>query len=165
MTATITSRHFGVKGFVGFAVPTLADVMLAIERVPDRTPQERSDLLSAVRRVADVLGLPPADVPAHPGFLRQRLAKVAPAAHGLGKRRWANVRSLLRQSLTVAGVHVLPNRYLAPYSPCWKALDGRIGNRSIRLGLCAADAFRVRPGHRAREHRWRVHGSVPTRAA
>src|SRR5262245_45606177 len=106
MATTITSRNFGVKGFVGPAVPTLADVLLAIERVPDRTSQERSDLLSAVRRVAGVLGLPPADVPAHPGFLRQRLAKVAPAAHGLGKRRWANVRSLLRQGLNIAGVHV-----------------------------------------------------------
>jgi integrase len=135
MTTTITSRSFGVKGFVGSTVPTLADVMLAIERVPGRAPQERSDLLSAVRKVAEVLGLPPADVPALPGFLRQRLAKVAPAAHGLGKRRWANVRSLLRQGLKIAGVHVLPNRYLAPYSPSWKALDGRIGNRSIRLGL------------------------------
>jgi integrase len=136
MDNPVASRSFGVKGFVAKDVPTLQGVLDRLDERSELPTSTRQDLRSAVRKVADVLGLPPGDVPANPGFLRQRLAKVGPAAHGISKARWANIRSLLLRALRLAGVTVLPNRYMAPLVPAWKELDDKLkSHRSIRLGL------------------------------
>jgi integrase len=136
MTLPVASRSFGVKGFVAKDMPTLQGVLDRLDERSELPTAARQDLRSAVRKVADVLGLPPGDVPANPGFLRQRLAKVGPAAHGISKPRWANIRSLLLRALRLAGVTVLPNRYMAPLAPAWKELDDKLKHqRSIRLGL------------------------------
>src|SRR5687768_1489137 len=146
MDVSVTYRSFGVKGFIAEEVPSLADVVVRLQELVDLPVQTRLDLQSAVRKVARVLGLPPADVPAHPGFLRHRLAKVGHAAHGLSKARWANVRSLLLRALKLTGVTVLPNRYLTPFAPAWKVLDERIEDRSIRLGLARLMHFAFAQG-------------------
>ncbi len=135
MDASVTYRSFGVKGFVAVDVPSLADVIVRLQELADLPVRTRLDLQSAVRKVAGALGLPPGDVPAQPGFLRQRLAKVGRAGHGLSQGRWANVRSLLLRALKLTGVTVLPNRYLAPTRRPGRCWTPRIEDRSTRLGL------------------------------
>ena len=136
MDLHVTSRSFGVKGFIAKDVPTLQHVLDRLDELSELTIPTRQDLSSAVNKVAMVLGLPVGDIPASPGFLRQRLAKVGPVAHGISKARWANIRSLLLRALRLANVTVLPNRDMAPLTPAWKELDRKIkDHRSIRLGL------------------------------
>src|SRR3954452_22456705 len=87
--------------------PTLAVVLARLEQADPALHRNLADLRSAVRTVAKVLGLPPEAVPAHPGFLRPRLERVVPAAHGLRPARWANVRSLLGTALRLADVELM----------------------------------------------------------
>ena len=81
-------------------MPTLADV-LAAARARGRPHPGRPGRpeIRGADKVCRVLGMPPDAVPAHPEFLRQKLAAVAPAASGIEVRRWANVRSLLHKAL------------------------------------------------------------------
>jgi integrase len=135
MSHPVPSRALGINSFVVPGGPTLAAVIEAINASSHLDPQARADLASAVRAVARTLGLPPGDVPAHPGFLGQRVAKVGPAAHGLTPSRWANIKSLLRRALNLAGVSTMPGRYLAPLSPAWSGLRRQIPDRGTKLGL------------------------------
>ena len=121
--------------FVAPGTPTLADVLRAVQDAPKGTVSDRANVASAVRIVARALELPPEAAPAHPGFLRPRLARVAPAAHGLSAGRWANVRSLLRRALAVAGVDTLPGRHLAPLAPAWAEPASRLGTKALYNGL------------------------------
>ena len=114
---------------------------LALEHAADLTPAARADLKSAVRTVCRVLGMPPDAMPAHPGFLRPKLAAVAPAAHGIEVRRWANVKSLLHKALGIAGIRTMPGRYMAPHSPAWREKYQAITDRSTRLGLSRLTRF------------------------
>ena len=47
---------------------------------------------------------------------------LADLRYGLRPQRWANLRSLLGKALRLAGVDVLPGRYLAPLAPPWQQL-------------------------------------------
>lgn len=135
MSTSVTSRSFGINAFLAPGMPTLADVVRAVERAPALTAKQRADYASAVRKVADVLGLTPADVPAHPAFLRQRLAGIAPVAHGISKEHWANVRSRSLKALKIAGVTTLPGRCLAPLTPAWQELWDKLPSKRLRYGL------------------------------
>ncbi len=84
--------------------PTLADCLLRLEQMQDLSPTRRRDMASGLRRVAQVLDQPSALLPADPAWLRPRLGRVAPAAHGLSAKRWANILSDARAALLVCGV-------------------------------------------------------------
>jgi integrase len=135
-----------LKAFAAPATPTLADLLdrLAVADLPAR---RRTEMASAVRVVARALGVTPADVPAHPGYLRQRLATLNPISVGIAPRRWANVLSLLRRALEIALVVRSPASYLVPLSPAWATLLASVPCRSIRHGLgrfaryCSAQAI------------------------
>ena len=68
--------------------------------------QRRQDLQSAVRQVARLLGGLPADVPADPEALKRGLNILTPAAAGMTKSRWRNVRALLTAALDLTGAKV-----------------------------------------------------------
>ena len=119
---------------------TLADVLTAVGAAPDLSKAQRQDMASAVRTVAKVFGRSPELVPADPALLGRRLAEIAPAAHGIAERRWANVRSLLLKALALIQP-VLPGRSQQAMSPAWLALHQALP--------CRRDAHRL-----ARLLRW-----------
>ena len=122
MSATVHSPALSRNPFAAADAPTLAVVLAHLDGLDPARQPGLADLRSAVRTVARVLALPPEAIPAHPGFLRPRLERVMPAAHGLRPARWTNVRSLLGKALRLAGVDLLPGRYLAPLAPAWQQL-------------------------------------------
>ena len=122
MSATVTSPVAQRNPFAAADAPTLAMVLAHLDGLDPALQPGLADLRSAVRRVAQLLALPSEAVPAHPGFLRPRLTRVVPAAHGLRPARWANLRSLLGKALRLAGVDLMPGRYLAPLAPPWQQL-------------------------------------------
>jgi hypothetical protein len=77
-----------------------------LERIAamDRLPrQRRLDLMSAVRRVARLIGDVPADIPADPQALRRRFRPLTSAAAGMTQSRFRNVRALLAAALDLTG--------------------------------------------------------------
>lgn len=114
------------------SAPTLADVLAAIATA-DLTPRRRHDMASAVRSVARLLEREPTELPAVPRLLAHRLAKIAPAAHGIAKPRWNNIRWLLRASLALR-VSVAPGRQLGGMTPEWQALWRQTSSRRIKSG-------------------------------
>ncbi|MFO1039754.1 MAG: hypothetical protein U1E45_23170 [Geminicoccaceae bacterium] len=133
MSATVRSSLATPDQAFGLPpVPTLADVLKALDRHPDLTPRRRADLRSAVISVARILGLPPASTPARLDLLRRQLARVLPAAHDMTRPRWNTVRSLFGKALRRAGIEVLPGRFLAKLDPAWAALRSRLVTKTHR---------------------------------
>jgi integrase len=98
-------------------------------------PQRRQDICSALRKIAVAINRPLEAIPAHPGYLRQRLERFTPAMAGVTERRWINVISLVRAGLKDAGMSFVPGRYLTPMSPAWLELWRYINERKIRDAL------------------------------
>jgi len=113
--------------------PTLADLTAAIMggSLPSR---QRADLVSAVRTTARLLNTPAEHIPADPRGLAVRLAKLTPQTAGVSPGRLANVRSLLRQALSIHKP-VLPGRLIAPLSPEWAALYAKLPSRAHQVRL------------------------------
>ena len=109
---------------------SLADVLLAVAQQPNLAAHRRRDLASAVRRVAQLLGREPGLIEATPRLLARRLAEIAPAAHGLSRGRWNNLRSLLGKALALVGP-MAPGRHANRLSPEWQALWPRIPSRGL----------------------------------
>ena len=137
----MVSREALQHPFADPDLPTLADVLSRIDGAESQTAAQKSDLRSAVRTVARVLGRPASELSAHPQFLRKRLAAVEPVRHGLKPARWRNVRSLFGKALGIAGVKVLPGRYLAPLTPEWRCLRERLPAKPHAAGLSRFMAF------------------------
>ncbi|MCZ8108671.1 MAG: site-specific integrase [Burkholderiales bacterium] len=125
MTAPITSRS-----------TTLEQIFNAIEADRSIDGRRRQDLLSALNTCVRVLGLPLANIPSEPRQLSPRLAAVAPAAHGITQRRWANIRSLVGKAIATAHP-LLPGRQDSPLDPAWDALLVRLEPRYQRAAIVA----------------------------
>ena len=135
MADLLPSRTLQRDPFLDPALPTLADVLAGLARPAHAGRKDLADLRSAVRTVARVLGLPPASITAHPDPLGQLLARVVPTAHGLRPARWRNVRALLGKALALAGGDLLPARTVAPLTPAWQELAGRLEVKALQIGL------------------------------
>jgi hypothetical protein len=121
---------------VALAPPeTLAEVLDRITAMDALPRQRRHDLLSAVRQVARLLGGLPADVPANPEALKRGLNLVTPAARGMSKSRWRNVRALLTAALDLTNAKVMRGRRLTELAPSWLALIKRVGDPFERARL------------------------------
>jgi integrase len=97
--------------------------------------QRRHDLMSAVRRVTGLLDGLPADIPADPEALRRRLSLLTPAAAGITRSRWRNIRALLTAALALTGAKVLRRRRRDSLEPAWLALLLRVGDSYERARL------------------------------
>ena len=121
---------------VALAPPaTLAEVLDRIAAMDALPRQRRHDLLSAVRQVARLLGGLPADVPANPEALKRGLNLMTPAAAGMSKSRWRNVRALLTAALDLTNAKVVRGRRLTELAPSWLALIKRVGDPFERARL------------------------------
>src|SRR5262245_30736693 len=114
---------------------TLQDVLTRVAADLSLPPQRRQDICSALRRMAVVFNRPLDAIPAHPGYLRQRLERFTPAMAGVTDQRWISVLSLVRAGLKHAGMSTVPGRYLTPMSPAWRELWRHINDRWIRDAL------------------------------
>ena len=115
--------------------PSLADVREMIVADEGLSLRRRQDVSSALRTVAKALGRRLEEMPAHPGYLRERLERFTPAMAGLSARRWRNALSLTRSALKLAGLAHLPGRYQEPLMPAWAELFGHLNDTRMRLGL------------------------------
>ncbi len=107
--------------FVSPVSSNLEQVLTQTGQSEDLTFAQKNERCSAVRSFASWIGEPPAAIPAHPDYIRRRLSKLTPAAVGVGKKRFANVKSALMAALRHLGL-VGGQHYLAPLTPSWKAL-------------------------------------------
>jgi integrase len=96
-----------------------------------------------VRTVARLLGAPPEDIEADPAKLRRRLEAIAPAAAGLSRGRWNNVRSLVGKALALARP-MLPGRTIAPLLPEWEQLLAPLSRSRATSLLAQARHLSVR---------------------
>jgi integrase len=127
---------------VSLASPAnLAEVTERILSLEGLQRQRRDDLMSAVRRIARLLGGHPADIPANPEALRRRLNVMTPASAGMTKRRWANVRALLTAALDLTGAKVVRRRRIVGLTPSWFSLRNRVGDRYARARLSRFFAY------------------------
>ncbi len=127
---------------------TLADVVTVLRADQLLSLARKRELISAVHSLARLLDLDPAAVPAEPRGLRNRLATLSPAAGGIGRGRWNNIRSLTLTALRQAGVRTMRGRASAPLNPAWEALRAQLPDAKARLGLsrfmshCSAQGIR-----------------------
>jgi integrase len=111
---------------------SLAD-LLATLQASVRPERKRQELASAIRTVARALGRSPEDIPADARLLANRLKDVAPAAIGISRGRWNNVRSLFRTALTLVQP-ISPGRNRNDLSAEWAALSNNL-SRSDKIAL------------------------------
>jgi integrase len=114
---------------------TLADVLSRLDADRDLDPARRRELCSAVRSVCRVANADPALFAASPRQLRAGLRGVTAAAAGVGKGRWANIRSLTLKALKRIGIRAMPGRYREPHAPEWETLRARLPDRRFASGL------------------------------
>jgi len=126
-----TPPFSGTELFTQSTAVTLADLMGLVETAPFKTAPlanetRRRRVLGSLGRMARILGKPPEGLVLDQAFL-DRLRKVKPRLHGIGKRSWQNIlvdfRYVCRKLLG------LPmGRNPAPMSPAWKALINPIND-------------------------------------
>ena len=83
---------------------TLAGVLAALERDGKLTATRRRDLISAVKRVAILLGNEPAAIALDMAAISARLAAVNPVAVGITTKRLANIRSDFLAAVKASGL-------------------------------------------------------------
>lgn len=112
---------------------TLADVLDRIGEMP--ASQRRSDLSSAIRGLASVIGRPLGSLPAAPAELASLLTSANPAAAGLTMGRWSRIRTHLRGALGYVGFEVMPGRDVKGLGPEWQLLVEKLPARRVQVGL------------------------------
>jgi integrase len=111
----------------------LSDVLNVIEKADIPDPRRR-ELLAAVRRICRMAGRSASTINADPETVRDILKDIQPAAHGITKKTWANLRSLLAAALEMAGIIDHVDRGNALRDPHWGPLlhtiahDKRLAN-------------------------------------
>src|SRR5262245_48627898 len=115
------------------SVTTLAD-LLATLQAGDLPERKRQELVSAIRTTARALARSLETIPANGRLLANRLKEVAPAAIGISRGRWNNVRALLRAALALVQP-ISPGRHRNVLLPEWQALWNQLGSRSDQIAL------------------------------
>jgi hypothetical protein len=115
-----------------------AEELLGLLDLASLKATKRRDLKSAVCRICEMAGCAPRSLPLDAPILRETERKIRPAAHGVSWKTWANIRSLFRRALELAGVIDRMDRGVALRHPLWGPLM-----RSI------ADDKRLAGGHAA----------------
>jgi integrase len=114
---------------------TLAGVLAALERDGKLSTTRRRDLVSAVKRVARLLGDEPAAIPLDLAAISARLAAVNAVAVGISPKRLANLRSDLLAAARATGVVPAKVKGKLPLSRAWIDLFARLSGRRAHIGL------------------------------
>lgn len=125
---------------------SLAKVREQIRSLDGLSRSKRSNLIWGLNATGRALGLPLDSIPADPCWLRENLERNGPAACGLGKEAWANMRSRLAAALDTAGVKIMPGRRLWSLSGAWDELIAPLPARPQRAALTRFAGFCTQEG-------------------
>ncbi|HEV7457307.1 MAG TPA: tyrosine-type recombinase/integrase [Roseococcus sp.] len=115
--------------------PNFAALMQWVGQQQNLPESTRHDLRSALRRTAQILHQPPANVLANVSQLNHDLYRHAPAAHGMGHAAFEQLVSRLRRALRLAGWHAPDIKGEGRLSPPWKSFLGHVSPEGLRAGL------------------------------
>ena len=128
----MTSVPLSRNPFADPALPTFADLLERLKRDQELPKVKRQNWMWALKTVARAAAKDPAEVLAHPQFVRKLMQRAAPGSIGLTRASWNNARSLLGKVLEWAGLVKMPAHYLAPFAPAWRAVMDRLpGGRDM----------------------------------
>ena len=119
-----------MDGITTLTRTTLGDVARHLKEDPSLLPARRRDLISAVRRVCEIVGVDPNATPASMQYMRPLIKKVRPAKHGLRPKTWSNLRSDFRAAV----MQVLPP-LPRQIDPEWEKLRSRLPDQRMKSGL------------------------------
>jgi integrase len=123
------------SGKDGSALPTLRDLLDALE-AQDRLPvTRRRDLRSAVNRVASLVGEDPGRIPLHVPELGSKLAMVNPVSVGLSVKTFSNIKSDFLAAVKAAELTPLRHRPKAPLNVDWAKMIAQLSGKRPRVGL------------------------------
>jgi integrase len=114
--------------------PSFLDLLDRVTADEQLDPRRKADLRSAIKSLGQWLGTDLTAMPAHPRYLRERLADFHPAAAGVSAKRAANVRSAIAFALDRYGFGGRRS-YLAPLSPAAQDLYDRLPDKFLRCRL------------------------------
>ncbi len=103
------------------AAPTLAEVADRV-RASKLSESRKRDLLSALRRVAELLKTELRHVPADVASLREKLAPMTPAEAGVSAKTLANLRANLLAAVATSGIGMRIAAHKKARSPSWVRL-------------------------------------------
>ncbi|WP_306131502.1 hypothetical protein [Roseivivax marinus] len=112
--------------FIPIGTPSFEDLIVRMTAQGELFPSRRRDMISGLRRVAEALGLPTTDVPADPGWLRPRIAKVSPVLMGVSEKTWQNIRSNAQSAMAECGIVAKRQRSIRDLGPDWHTLWRRV---------------------------------------
>jgi hypothetical protein len=110
---------------------TLGDVLEFVE-TGTLSPSRRRDLVSAIRRIAEMAGATPSCTSVEVSVLRSMLTSIRPARHDVTKKTFSNLRSSFVAALELAGVIDSTNRGAARVDPLWRPLFDAMPSASLR---------------------------------
>lgn len=115
---------------------TLTDVIPIVENA-DMPATRRRDLVSAINRICAMSGNDPRTLRAEPAVLREAIAGIRPAAHGIKQQTFANLRSNFVAALVLGGIVESQPRGLASRDPTWAPFVARLTDLGMRNGLAS----------------------------
>jgi hypothetical protein len=92
--------------FAAADTPSFLDLLDRVTADEQLDPRRKADLRSAIKSLGQWLGSDLTAMPAHPRYLRERLAGFHPAAAGVSRKRLQNVRSAIAFALDRYGFGV-----------------------------------------------------------
>ncbi len=108
---------------------TLEDAYILLESAHGLTPIKRTESKSAIKRLCEIVGVPPSSVLADGPSLRGLMAKASWQQAGLTRASWANLKSRALAGLAALNIAIHRRRNFR-CSPAWEE----------RLDKCGADA-------------------------
>jgi hypothetical protein len=130
MGDTWTDQH----PFAAADTPSFHDLLDRVTADEQLDPRRKADLRSAIKSLGQWLGTDLTAMPAHPRYLRERLAGFQPAVAGVSRKRLQNVRSAAAFALDRYGLGGRGS-YLAPLSPAAQALYDQLPDKYFQCAL------------------------------
>ncbi len=115
---------------------TLTDVIEHIKKNVTLSPARRRDLISAVLRICELVGIDPQVTPASLPYMRPLIQEVRPARHDIRPKTWSNLRANFRAAV----VAPLP-RHPKEQNPEWDTLLGAIPVAWMRAHLSGLRSY------------------------
>ena len=114
---------------------TIADLRRRIEDDQSVSPNQRRDLVSAIKRTAALFGRTPESISAHPATIRRLFEAKTAGELGLTPKTYANIRAALGQAIRLYGPAVPQLTKRLPMAPVWQELLRKIPRDYQRQGL------------------------------
>lgn len=121
------------NAFANPALPSFADLLERLKQDQVLPKVTRQNWAWAVRTVARAAAKDPAEIVAHPAFVRNVMERAAFESIGLTRASRNNARSMIGKILEWAGLAKMPLHYLVPFEPAWAELRKQLSARTNTL--------------------------------